>query len=97
MKQPRYTLRTVTKTVITALPYPQVQRYLIALMMGSILVCNIEQSIAVNAVGAGEETWTYGQILAIALAIVPVMQVLQLLGYFKSNGDGAKLNRRKRD
>jgi hypothetical protein len=72
--------RAVTAYIVAALPYPKFQRYIIALAFTIMLVCNIENTIALNTVGAGENTWTYGQILAIVLTVVPVVQVLQMLG-----------------
>jgi hypothetical protein len=90
----RRKVRATTAYIVAALPYPKFQRYIIALAFSIMLVCNIENTIALNTVGAGEDTWTYGQILAIILTVVPVVQVLQTLGLWSApSGTSAQLKR----
>jgi len=75
----RYYAHMFFENTITALPYPKFQRYVAALVIAVILIWDIEQTILDNTVAAGENAWTYGQILAVLLAAVPVIQLLHLL------------------
>ena len=84
----RRTARMMVANVAFALLYPKFQRYIISLAFTIMLVCNIEQTIRLNTVAKGENSWTYGQILAIMLTLQPVMQILQLLGFSIPNKSG---------
>ncbi|KDQ60231.1 hypothetical protein JAAARDRAFT_191638 [Jaapia argillacea MUCL 33604] len=66
--------------VWTALHTPKLQRFALALPFAVVQVWDIEHTITSNTVGPGENAWTYGQILAVLLAVIPVVQVLQLCG-----------------
>jgi hypothetical protein len=65
------TIHMGKKNVINALSYPKFQCYIFALGFGIMLVCNIQQTIRMNTVGPGKNTWMYGQILAVAATVVP--------------------------
>jgi hypothetical protein len=74
----RYYARILLANIVMALPYPKFQRYVAALAIAVILIWDIEETILDNTVAAGENAWTYGQILAVLLAAVPVIQLLHL-------------------
>ncbi|KDQ51741.1 hypothetical protein JAAARDRAFT_40761 [Jaapia argillacea MUCL 33604] len=61
---------------------PKLQRFVIALPLVVVAIWDIEHTIDSNTVAPGENAWTYGQVLALLLAAVPVFQVLQLFGWF---------------
>ena len=71
---------TGTRAVAAALAYPKFMRYIVAMVILIMLVCNIEQTIALNMVDAGDNAWTYGQFLAVVLTVPPIVDVLRLLG-----------------
>jgi hypothetical protein len=83
----RRNAHSILKHAVTTLRYPKVQRFLLALPITCILVMDIEATIKLNNVGVGENSWTYGQILAVVLTIVPVVQVLRLVGWLPSGKD----------
>lgn len=76
--------RTVTLNVGNALRYPKVWRLMIALGIGGLLVHSIEATISSNVVNIGENEWTYGQVMAVIMTTVPVIQVMQLVGLVPS-------------
>ncbi|KAF8907845.1 hypothetical protein CPB84DRAFT_1843702 [Gymnopilus junonius] len=85
------------RAFIFALPYPKFLRYLVALIVTVILICNVENTIKLNTVAPGDNAWTYGQVLAIFLTVVPVMQVWILLGFWLPKGLVHQKRRKKVD
>ena len=57
---------------------------MIALGIGGLLVHDIEATISLNIVDVGENAWTYGQVMAVIMTAVPVIQVMQLVGLVPS-------------
>lgn len=70
--------QTVSLNIRIALGYPKVWRLMIAFAVGGWLVHTIEATISSNTIGDEEKAWTYGQVLAMMLTTIPVVQVLQL-------------------
>ena len=76
--------QTASLNVRNALWYPKVWRLIIALGIGGLLVRSIEATISSNIVDVGENAWTYGQVMAVIMTTVPVIQVMQLVGLVPS-------------
>lgn len=72
--------QTASLNIRNALHYPKVWRLGIAFAIGAVLMNRIEATISSNRVSDEENVWTYGQVLAVILTIIPVVHVLQLVG-----------------
>jgi hypothetical protein len=92
----RILYKTASLNVRNALRYPKVWRLLIAFGVGGLLVHSIEATISSNVVDVGENAWTYGQVMAVIMTAVPVVQVMKLIGLVPSSRNRTKGGHKKK-
>jgi hypothetical protein len=90
--------QTAYLNVRNALRYPKVWRLLIAFGLGGLQVHNIEATISSNrdVVDVGENAWTYGQVMAVIMTAVPVVEAMQLVGLLPSKRNRTKSGHKKK-
>ena len=93
----RILYQTAHLNIRNGLRYPKVWRLLFSLGVGGILVHSIEATISSNVVDVGENAWTYGQVMAVIMTAVPVVQTMQLVGLLPSERNPTKSGYKKKD
>ncbi|KAF8996633.1 hypothetical protein BDQ17DRAFT_1544674 [Cyathus striatus] len=77
--------RTFFMNIKVILRNSKVHRVILSMITVSVSIYEIERTISLNTVAEGENMWSYGQILATIMAVVPIGQLLQLLGFIPSH------------